>query len=146
MRAVIQRVTQCSVTVGHDTIASIDGGLLILLGIAKEDRTRDADYLCGKIANLRIFEDENGKMNRSLLDINGEAVVVSQFTLLGDCRKGRRPSFINAADPSKANELYTYFAEKIRETGIAVQTGQFQAMMDVTLVNTGPVTIILESA
>ena len=146
MRAVIQRVTQCSVTVGHDTIASIDGGLLILLGIAKEDKTRDADYLCGKIANLRIFEDENGKMNRSLLDINGEAVVVSQFTLLGDCRKGRRPSFINAADPSKANELYTYFIEKIRERGIAVQTGQFQAMMDVTLVNTGPVTIILESA
>ncbi len=145
MRAVIQRVKKCSVSVGDDIIGKIDIGLLILLGIAKEDQTRDADYLSGKIANLRIFEDENGKMNRSLLDINGKALVVSQFTLLGDCRKGRRPSFVNAADPSRANELYTYFAEKVREKGISVQTGRFQAMMDIALVNTGPVTIILES-
>ena len=145
MRAVIQRVKKCSVSVGDDIIGKIDIGLLILLGIAKEDQTRDADYLSGKIVNLRIFEDENGKMNRSLLDINGKALVVSQFTLLGDCRKGRRPSFVNAADPSRANELYTYFAEKVREKGISVQTGRFQAMMDIALVNTGPVTIILES-
>jgi len=145
MRAVVQRVKACSVEVDGDLVGKIDRGLLILIGVAKEDHTSDADYLSGKIANLRIFEDENGKMNRSLIDVGGEALVVSQFTLLGDCRKGRRPSFINAADPVKADALYTYFTKQIGNKGIRVQTGRFQAMMDVTLINNGPVTIILES-
>jgi len=145
MRAVVQRVKACSVEVDGDLVGKIDRGLLILIGVAKEDHTSDADYLSGKIANLRIFEDENGKMNRSLIDVGGEALVVSQFTLLGDCRKGRRPSFINAADPVKADALYPYFTKQIGNKGIRVQTGRFQAMMDVTLINNGPVTIILES-
>jgi len=145
MRAVVQRVKACSVEVDGDLVGKIDRGLLILIGVAKEDHTSDADYLSGKIANLRIFEDENGKMNRSLIDVGGEALVVSQFTLLGDCRKGRRPSFINAADPVRADALYPYFTKQIGNKGIRVQTGRFQAMMDVTLINNGPVTIILES-
>ncbi len=145
MIAVVQRVKQSSVTVDNNIVGRIDHGLLILLGVAKEDKEAEADYLSEKIVNLRIFEDENNKMNLSLLDTGGEALVVSQFTLLGDTKKGRRPSFVDAAGPEKANELYEYFAEKIRQLGVRVQTGQFRAMMDVSLVNDGPVTLIVQS-
>ena len=145
MRAVIQRVKQSSVSVDQEVIAKIDKGLLVLLGVAGQDHHEDADYLADKIIKLRIFEDQNRKMNRSLLDIGGQMLVVSQFTLLADCRKGRRPSFINAADPDRADELYGYFVEKVGEKGISVQTGRFRAMMAVALINDGPVTIILES-
>jgi D-tyrosyl-tRNA(Tyr) deacylase len=145
MRAVIQRVKSSSVTVGDETVAKIDRGLLVLLGVAKPDQTADADFLAEKIVNLRIFEDEQGKMNRSLIDIGGEMLVVSQFTLLGDCRKGRRPSFIDAAGPDKANEVYEYFVTRVRKTGVHVATGRFRAMMEVALINDGPVTLILES-
>ncbi|RJP76570.1 MAG: D-tyrosyl-tRNA(Tyr) deacylase [Desulfobacteraceae bacterium] len=145
MKAVIQRVKQSSVTVDGKIVGSIQRGMLILLGVSQEDRESDADYLADKIANLRIFEDAAGKMNLSLLDTGGQALVVSQFTLLGDCRKGRRPSFINAAPPEKANHLYEYFTQKLRDKGIPVQAGIFRAMMDVSLVNDGPVTLILES-
>jgi D-tyrosyl-tRNA(Tyr) deacylase len=145
MRAVIQRVKQSLVTVENQTIGKIGKGLLVFLGVAKQDGDRDADYLADKIANLRIFEDENGKMNRSLLEASGEMLVVSQFTLLGDCRKGRRPSFINAAGPDEANTLYERFVSLVRQKGISVQTGQFQTMMAVSLINDGPVTLILES-
>jgi D-tyrosyl-tRNA(Tyr) deacylase len=126
-------------------VAEIGRGLLVLLGVARGDAADDGDYLANKIANLRIFEDDNGKMNRSLLEVGGEMLVVSQFTLLGDCRKGRRPSFINAAEPDKATELYKHFVKRGRELGITVQTGQFRAMMEVALINDGPVTLILES-
>ncbi|MBA3035310.1 MAG: D-tyrosyl-tRNA(Tyr) deacylase [Desulfobacterium sp.] len=145
MRAVIQRVKESSVEVAGKTISKIGAGILVLLGIAKEDTTHDADFLADKIINLRIFEDENGKMNRSLIDTKGEMLVVSQFTLLGDCRKGRRPSFINAAEPEKANEFYEYFTARVKSNNIKVKTGQFRAMMDVHLVNDGPVTLIVES-
>ena len=145
MRAVIQRVKSSSVTVGDETVAKIDRGLLVLLGVAKPDQTADADFLAEKIVNLRIFEDEQGKMNRSLIDIGGEMLVVSQFTLLGNCRKGRRPSFIDAAGPDKANEVYEYFVTRVRKTGVHVATGRFRAMMEVALINDGPVTLILES-
>jgi len=145
MKAVVQRVKESSVTVEGKRISSIGKGLLVLLGVAEGDGEKEAVYLADKIANLRIFEDENGKMNRSLIDIRGEMLVVSQFTLLGDCRKGRRPSFIQAAGPEKANDLYEYFVSKIREMNIAVQTGQFRAMMDVALINDGPVTLIVEN-
>ena len=145
MRAVIQRVKQSSVSVDQEVISEIDKGLLVLLGVAGQDRRKDADYLADKIINLRIFEDQKAKMNRSLLDIGGQMLVVSQFTLMADCRKGRRPSFINAADPDRADELYGYFVEKVSDKGISVQTGRFRAMMAVALVNDGPVTIILES-
>ncbi len=145
MRAVIQRVKSSSVTVGDETVGKIDNGLLVLLGVAKPDQAADADFLAEKIVNLRIFEDEQGKMNRSLIDIGGEMLVVSQFTLLGDCRKGRRPSFTEAAGPDKANELYEYFVAQVRKTGITVATGRFRAMMEVALINDGPVTLILES-
>ncbi|MFO7558110.1 MAG: D-aminoacyl-tRNA deacylase [Desulfobacterales bacterium] len=145
MKAVIQRVKESSVSVEGEMIAGIKRGLLILLGVAKGDQKTDADYLSEKVANLRIFEDENGKMNRSLLETGGEALVVSQFTLLGDCRKGRRPSFIAAAEPEDANLLYEYFADRLEEKGISVQKGKFRAMMDVSLVNDGPVTLIVKS-
>lgn len=145
MRAVIQRVQESSVTVGNQTVGKIGNGLLVFLGIAKEDNGQDVDYLADKIVNLRIFEDENGKMNRSLRETGGEMLVVSQFTLLGDCRKGRRPSFIHAAEPKKANELYEYFVSLVRQKGVSVQTGQFRAMMAVSLTNDGPVTLIVES-
>lgn len=146
MKAVIQRVKQSSVTVNEKIVGQIQHGLLILLGVSRDDQESDADYLADKIANLRIFEDDAGKMNRSLLDVGGEALVVSQFTLFGDCRKGRRPSFIHAAPPEKANQLYEYFTRKLKDRSVAVQTGVFRAMMDVALVNDGPVTLILESA
>jgi len=145
MRAVVQRVKESSVTVGGDIIGKIDAGLLVFLGVSKEDTIDDANFLCDKILTLRIFEDENKKMNRSVLDTGGEILVVSQFTLLGDCRKGRRPSFIDAAEPEKANGLYEKFVEKIRGRGVKVKTGIFRAMMDVSLVNDGPVTLIVES-
>ena len=145
MRAVVQRVRQSSVNVKGETVGKIGRGLLVLLGVAAGDSTDDADFMANKIVHLRIFEDENGKMNRSLHDVGGEMLVVSQFTLLGDCHKGRRPSFINAAKPDRATELYEYFVKKTREQGITVQTGQFRAMMEVELINDGPVTLIIES-
>ncbi|MFZ2631737.1 MAG: D-aminoacyl-tRNA deacylase [Desulfosalsimonadaceae bacterium] len=150
MRAVIQRVTSCSVTVGNQLISRIGPGLLVLLGVAREDEPADAAWLADKVAGLRIFEDENGKMNRSIMDMGtdtgGEMMVVSQFTLYGDCRKGRRPSFIKAAPPEKAENLYLHFVNRMRQLGIPVQTGRFQAMMAVALVNDGPVTLIVDSS
>ncbi len=145
MRAVVQRVKESSVTVEGDIIEKIGAGLLVFLGVSKEDSINDVDYLAEKILNLRIFEDEHGKMNRSLLEARGDMLVVSQFTLLGDCRKGRRPSFTDAAEPDKANELYEQFVEKVSGKGITVKTGRFRAMMDVQLINDGPVTFIVES-
>ena len=146
MRAVIQRVKESSVKTENRAIGQTGPGLLVLLGIAKGDRPADADYLVNKIANLRIFEDENRKMNRSLSETGGEMMVVSQFTLLADCRKGRRPSFVKAAEPEVATELYDYFVSRVRDLGITVATGHFRAMMEVALINEGPVTIIIESA
>jgi D-tyrosyl-tRNA(Tyr) deacylase len=145
MRAVVQRVKESSVKTGQETISRIGGGLLVLLGVAQDDRPSDAGYLANKIVNLRIFEDDIGKMNRSLLETGGEMLVVSQFTLLGDCRKGRRPSFMSAAEPEKATALYEDFVEQVHRLGVSVQTGRFRAMMEVALVNDGPVTLILES-
>jgi len=145
MRAVIQRVTVSSVTVADQQIGEIDKGLLILLGVAGTDSEGDADYLVKKIVHLRIFEDDQAKMNRSLIDIGGSALVVSQFTLFGDTRKGRRPSFTAAADPEKARDLYRYFVGQVENFGISVATGRFGAMMQVALVNDGPVTLILDS-
>ncbi len=145
MRAVIQRVKSASVTVENEMVGKIGKGLLVFLGIAKADKTDDAEYLADKIANLRIFEDDNRKMNRSLLDIGGEMLVVSQFTLLGDCKKGRRPSFVQAAPPDHATGLYQIFLEQVRRKDVIVETGQFQAMMDVSLINDGPVTLIVDS-
>ena len=145
MRAVIQRVKRSSVRVKDKIIGEIDSGLLVLLGISKTDKPKDADYLAEKITGLRVFEDNNAKMNLSLLDTGKEMLVVSQFTLLGDCRKGRRPSFIQAADPDKAKELYEYFISQVRLKGIKVKTGQFRALMSVSLINDGPVTLVIES-
>ena len=145
MRAVVQRVQQSSVKVDNQIVGQIGSGLLVLLGVAKNDGTKDVDYLVNKIIRLRIFEDANGKMNRSLLDTGGELLAVSQFTLLADCRKGRRPSFIEAAEPETATELYQTFVDRVRHHGIRVQTGRFGAMMAVALINDGPVTIIIES-
>ena len=145
MRAVIQRVKSSSVTVESEVVGEIGNGLLVFLGVAKPDKSDDADYLADKIINLRIFEDENSKMNRSLLDTGGQMLVVSQFTLLGNCKKGRRPSFIHAAGQNQAVKLYERFIEQVRKNGVSVETGRFQAMMDVSLINDGPVTFILES-
>lgn len=145
MRAVIQRVKSSSVTVSGELIGNIGKGLLVLLGVASSDKTDDAKYLADKIANLRIFEDGDHKLNRSLIDMEGEMLVVSQFTLLGDCKKGRRPSFVKAASPELANELYKQFVEHVRQKGITVKTGRFQTMMEVSLINDGPVTLIVES-
>lgn len=145
MRAVIQRVKSSSVTVDEKQISQIGPGLLVLLGVSQSDTPSDAEYLADKVANLRIFEDPDAKMNLSVIDIAGEVLVVSQFTLYGDCRKGRRPSFVEAAAPEKAEKLYDYFTGQIEKKGIPVQSGRFRAMMDVALVNDGPVTLILES-
>jgi D-tyrosyl-tRNA(Tyr) deacylase len=145
VRAVVQRVSRAKVTVSGEVTGEIDRGLLVLLGVSVDDTERDADYLVDKIANLRIFEDADEKMNLSLPDAGGEMLVVSQFTLYGDTRGGRRPSFIRAARPERANELYEYFVSKARQQITQVETGRFQAMMDVELVNDGPVTIILDS-
>jgi D-tyrosyl-tRNA(Tyr) deacylase len=145
MRAVVQRVKQSTVTTDNEILGQIGSGLLVLLGVAKGDTAKDADYLANKIINLRIFEDEDRKMNRSLLETGGELLAVSQFTLLADCRKGRRPSFIEAAEPEKATDLYERFVNVVRATGVEVQTGRFRAMMEVALINDGPVTVIIES-
>ncbi|MFC1813277.1 D-aminoacyl-tRNA deacylase [Thermodesulfobacteriota bacterium] len=145
MRAVVQRVKEGSVSVNSDMIGRIGKGLVVLLGVAETDQPGDADFLADKIVNLRIFEDESHKMNRSLLDTGGEMLVVSQFTLLGDCRKGRRPSFTQAAGPEMANGLYERFVKRVRQKGVTVETGRFRAMMDVALINDGPVTLIVES-
>jgi D-aminoacyl-tRNA deacylase len=145
MRAVIQRVKSSSVAVGDELIGEIGKGLLVLLGIAASDRFDDAKYLADKIVNLRIFEDGDHKLNRSLIDMGGEMLVVSQFTLLGDCDKGRRPSFVKAAPPELANELYRQFVENVRQKDVTVKTGRFQTMMEVSLINDGPVTLIVDS-
>ena len=145
MRAVIQRVSRCKVTVSGTVVGEINAGLLVLLGVAKEDREAAADYLVQKILGLRIFEDTSEKMNLSVQDTRGEMLVVSQFTLYGDVRKGKRPSFDAAARPEEAKRLYEYFVEKVRTAEIRCQTGEFQAMMDVEMVNAGPVTILVDS-
>ena len=145
MRAVVQRVTQAQVSVGDVIVGETGPGLLVLLGVARDDSNADADYLVEKIAHLRVFDDETGKMNRSLLEIAGSMLVVSQFTLYGDVRRGRRPSYTEAAEPVKANTLYEYFVAHVKELGIKVETGVFQAMMRVSLTNDGPVTILLDS-
>jgi len=145
MRAVVQRVTSAKVEVDDRTVGEIGAGLLVLLGVARDDEPADADYLADKIIGLRIFRDDEGKMNRSLTDTSGALLVVSQFTLYGDTRKGRRPSYIDAAEPERANALYEYFVSRVRAQVIKVETGVFQAMMQVSLVNDGPVTILLDS-
>lgn len=145
MRAVVQRVKKAKVEVNSEITGEIDSGLLVFLGIGKEDTQKDADYLLDKIINLRIFEDENDKLNLSALDLNKEIMLVSQFTLFGDCRKGRRPSFFEAAPPAEAEKIYDYFVKKAEESKLKIATGEFQAMMDVNLINDGPVTILLDS-
>lgn len=145
MRAVIQRVSRAKVTVDGQVAGEIGRGLVVLLGVGTGDSAEDAAYLAGKIPFLRIFEDDKGKLNRSLLDIEGPALVVSQFTLYGDCRRGRRPSFTTAAPPEKARQLYELFVALLREKGVPVATGVFQAHMHVELVNDGPVTLIIDS-
>jgi D-tyrosyl-tRNA(Tyr) deacylase len=145
MRAVVQRVKESHVAIEGEIVARIGPGLLVLLGVATGDTVKNADYLAEKISHLRIFEDDQEKMNRSLLDTGGDMLVVSQFTLMGDCRKGRRPSFIKAAHPDEADPLYEFFVQRVREKGVHVETGRFRAMMAVSLINDGPVTIILES-
>lgn len=145
MRAVVQRTTRASVSVEGETVGAIGKGILVLLGVGPEDTEKDAEYLAEKIINLRIFEDENGKMNISLQDIKGELLVVSQFTLYGDCRKGKRPGYDKAARPEQAVLLYEKFVEICRGYGVPVETGKFQAMMQVELVNDGPVTLLLDS-
>jgi len=145
VKAVVQRVAKSAVTVDGQTVGTIDRGVMVLLGVAQGDSEKDAAYLADKIVNLRIFEDETGKLNLSLLDINGALLAVSQFTLLGDCRKGRRPSFAGAAPPEQAEALYNHFTDSVRSHGIQTATGRFRAMMQVELVNDGPVTLILES-
>ena len=145
MRAVVQRVKSASVKVSGESISEISRGLLIFHGVAHNDTSADVTYLANKIAHLRIFEDSSGRMNRSLLDISGEGLVVSQFTLYGDCRKGRRPSFVNAAHPEKAQALYQEFIEALSNTGVLIQAGIFKEMMDIQLVNDGPVTILVDT-
>jgi D-tyrosyl-tRNA(Tyr) deacylase len=145
MRAVIQRVSRAKVTVAGEITGEIGPGVLVLLGVGQQDTEANADYLAEKIAGLRIFEDQGGKMNRSVVDIGGAVLVVSQFTLYGDARKGKRPSFDAAAPPQRAREMYEYFVNRIRARGLRCETGRFQEMMDVELVNAGPVTILLDS-
>jgi D-tyrosyl-tRNA(Tyr) deacylase len=145
LRAVVQRVKRASVTVEGEIVGKIDNGFLVLLGVSGDDTEADARYCVEKILNLRVFEDGDGKMNLSLLDIGGELLAVSQFTLYGDTRRGRRPSFINAAPPDVANRLYEYFVSECRKQIDRVETGRFQEMMDVELINDGPVTILIDS-
>ena len=145
MRAVIQKVSRAKVFVGSETVGEIRRGILVLIGVSRDDSEKEATYLLEKTLNLRIFEDAEEKMNLSLLDVKGDLLVVSQFTLYGDARKGRRPSFIEAAAPEKANSLYEFFVSEARKQIGNVATGRFQAMMDVELVNDGPVTILLDS-
>ncbi|GAF65891.1 D-tyrosyl-tRNA(Tyr) deacylase [Bacillus sp. TS-2] len=145
MKIVLQRVKNAHVKVDETIVGEIQAGVLLLVGITHDDTEEDISYLVDKVANLRIFNDESGKLNLSLLDIQGQVLSVSQFTLYGDCRKGRRPNFMNAAKPDIAKKLYDDFNEKLKEKGLTVQTGQFGEMMDVSLLNDGPVTLILES-
>ena len=145
MRAVVQRVSKARVLVEGKVVGEIGKGLMVLLGVGQEDVEKDLEYLAEKIVNLRIFEDENGKMNISLLDVGGELLVVSQFTLYGDCRKGKRPSYSSAARPEEAQAVYEKFVEYCRGYNIKVETGIFQAMMDVQIHNNGPVTLLLDS-
>jgi D-aminoacyl-tRNA deacylase len=145
VRAVIQRVSRAEVRVAGEPVGRIGPGLCVFLGIGKADGQANVDQLADKIKNLRIFEDENGKMNLSVAEVREEVLVVSQFTLYGDCRKGNRPSFSNAAPPDQAEKLYEYFVRRLRGAGLTVATGQFKARMDVTLINDGPVTFIVES-
>ncbi|MHB9023767.1 MAG: D-aminoacyl-tRNA deacylase [Armatimonadota bacterium] len=145
MRAVIQRVSQAQVSVEGKVVGEVGLGFLVLLGVGQDDTEADADYLAEKIANLRIFEDAGGKMNLSLLDVRGGALVISQFTLYGDARRGRRPGFSDAAPPEEANRLYEYFCERLASYGLPVSRGVFQAMMSVSLVNEGPVTLLVDS-
>ena len=146
MRAVVQRVSRARVTVQGEVTGEIGRGLLALIGIGSADTEADADYLAAKVAGLRIFEDDQGKMNLSLSDLGGSVLAVSQFTLYGDVRHGKRPSFDAAAPPEKARALYEYFVQRIRATGLRCETGRFQEMMQVELVNDGPVTILLDSS
>lgn len=145
MRAVIQRVDQGSVTIEGNVHSAIGKGFVILLGVEKGDTDEDINYLVRKISQIRIFEDSHGKMNLSLKDVGGEVIVVSQFTLLADCSRGNRPSFIKAEDPLQAEAMYRRFAKALEEAGVSVKTGVFGAMMKVSLINDGPVTIVLES-
>lgn len=145
MRVVIQRVKHARVTVDHEVVGEIQQGFVLLVGITHDDTEEDAEYCAKKIPNLRVFEDEAGKMNLSLCDVSGGILSISQFTLYGDMRKGRRPNFMAAAKPEQANRLYEYFNQLLREQNIVVETGIFGAMMDVELVNAGPVTLILDS-
>ncbi len=145
MRGVVQRVKRAKVSVDDKAIGQIDHGIMLLLGVEEDDEEKDLEYLCDKVVNLRIFEDEEGKMNKSVLDVQGSLLVVSQFTLLGDARKGRRPSFIQAARPEKAVPMYEKFIDNMVKSGLKTQTGEFGADMQVELVNDGPVTILLDS-
>jgi D-tyrosyl-tRNA(Tyr) deacylase len=145
MRAVVQRVSRCQVTVSGRIVGQIGAGLLVLLGVGKNDSESTADYLADKITSLRIFEDDAGKMNLSALDKHTEILAVSQFTLYGDVRRGRRPAFDAAARPEEARRIYEYFVTRVRATGLRCETGEFQAMMEVELVNDGPVTVLLDS-
>jgi D-tyrosyl-tRNA(Tyr) deacylase len=145
VRAVVQRVSEARVSVDSVTVGEIGAGLCVLLGVGKQDGDTDADFLAEKIKNLRIFEDDHGKMNLSILEVGGELLVVSQFTLYGDCRKGNRPSFTEAAPAAEADRLYRHLVRRLREAGVRVATGRFQARMKVSLVNDGPVTFILDS-
>ncbi|MED4585563.1 D-aminoacyl-tRNA deacylase [Brevibacillus choshinensis] len=145
MRVVVQRTREASVTVAGEVVGQIEHGLMLLVGITHEDGEKEVDFVADKIANLRIFEDDEGKMNHSVLETGGQILSVSQFTLYGDCRKGRRPNFMAAARPERAEPLYELFNKKLREKGLQVETGRFGAMMDVRLLNDGPVTLIVES-
>ena len=145
MIAVIQRCSRGKVTVSEKVVGEIDNGLVILLGVQKSDTEKDADFLVNKISGLRIFSDENDKMNLSIKDVNGSALVISQFTLCGNTKKGRRPSFVNAALPDDGNRLYEYFISEMQKVGVPIESGEFGAMMDVALVNNGPVTFVLNS-
>jgi D-tyrosyl-tRNA(Tyr) deacylase len=145
MRAVVQRVKEASVAVEGQEVGRIGQGILVLLGVGHKDGPEDAKYMAEKVVHLRIFADDQGKMNRSLLDVNGGLLAVSQFTLWGDCRKGRRPSFVAAAEPARAEALYEAFIDHAGSLGVTVASGRFQEMMEVSLVNDGPVTLLLDS-
>jgi D-tyrosyl-tRNA(Tyr) deacylase len=146
MRACVQRVSRASVEVEGETVGEVGVGLVVLLGVAATDSPADASWLAAKTASLRIFEDDDGKMNRSVVDVQGAVLAISQFTLFGDCRKGRRPSFVHAAGPDLAESLYRHYVDDLGEQGVQVETGRFQTHMNVSLVNDGPVTILLDSA